>query len=807
MVFFNRSISRPVFISIILCLSLCFSSYAQYTRVTIKVVNPKREAVPYASVSIRSFKDTTQSQQSIADSTGVSKFELLADQQYSVSITSTNYIPLQKGIVVRKDHTSFLFVQQPAAKSLQEVVVTSNRPVMRQEDDKTIVDPENLASSSTNAYEILEKTPGLFVDQDGNVYLTSTTPATIYINGREQKMNASDIATMLKNLPPNSIASIEILRTPSAKYDASGSGGIVNIVLKKGVKPGLTGSITIGGNQGSYGSKLIGINLNNNNGKVTTYLNMQYGHRNYSEEIRTDRLFATDTLLSQDAFSLYPTNNYYLGFGISAELGKKWELSYDSRINYSTFINTTSNFSKIYKVSTNGLLTNNTTEVTNNGNGSTISQGVNAKYKIDSLGSEWTTDLSYNYSPGTSDQSFVTTFYTPVISPIAGDGKTTTALNSVALQSNLTYKLPKKVTLETGIKSSYVYFTNIADYFRGTGSNRLKDVGRSSSYNYKEMINAAYVQASKTLSGITFKLGTRLENTNMTGKQSIPSDTSFSIHRTDLFPYVYISRSLFKIMKYQLTAYLVYRRTISRPGYQLLNPSQRYVDQYLFETGNPSLRPQFTQNYEANVSVDERPIIALGVNDTKDIFTNVVYQADSSHAIAYRTYDNLGSNKEIYFRAIGAIPPGGKYFIFAGIQYNHNFYQGFYEGKPLSFEKGSWSIFTYQTLKITPTTQCVLNGFARFNGQLQFYELSSFGALNFSVNQQLMKKKVTLSASISDIFLTNNNDFTLNQGNVKASGYRRGDTRRVGLNLRYNFGIKKKQDSDLFNLESPEKSN
>src|SRR5215217_5824692 len=102
---------------------------------------------------------------------------------------------------------------------------------------------------------MLEKTPGLFVDQDGNIYLSSTTPATVYINGREQKMSAADMATLLKNLPPTAIASIEILRTPSAKYDASGSGGIVNIILKKGVKIGLTGSVTTGLNQGKYGNQ------------------------------------------------------------------------------------------------------------------------------------------------------------------------------------------------------------------------------------------------------------------------------------------------------------------------------------------------------------------------------------------------------------------------------------------------------------------------------------------------------------------------------------------------------------------------
>ena len=167
--------------------------------------------------------------------------------------------------------------------------------------------------------KFLEKTPGLFVDQDGNVYLSSTTPAKIYINGREQKMSTADIATMLKSLPPNSIASIEILRTPSAKYDASGGGGIVNVVLKKGVRIGFTGSVNAGMNQGVYGNQFVGLNLNNSSGKLNTYINLQYSRRNTYDQIKTDRLFAADSILSQDAFTSLPGQQflYRFWFGLS----------------------------------------------------------------------------------------------------------------------------------------------------------------------------------------------------------------------------------------------------------------------------------------------------------------------------------------------------------------------------------------------------------------------------------------------------------------------------------------------------------
>ena len=257
-----------------------------------------------------------------------------------------------------------------------------------------------------------------------------------------------------------------------------------------------------------------------------------------------------------------------------------------------------------------------------------------------------------------------------------------------------------------------------------------------------------------------------------------------------------------KIASFDLRGFLIYRRTISRPAYEYLNPSPRYIDPYLYESGNPSLRPQFTQTYEANISVDERPVFAFGVNETKDIFNQVVYQADTNRSQAFRTYDNLGKNKETFFRVMGAIPPGGKYFFVAGAQYNHNFYQGTYETKPLSFKRGSWRFFTYHNFKATPTTNIFLNGFLMTNGQLQFYEISTFGQLNMGISQQLLDKKLTVNLSLQDLFYTNKNEFVLTQGSVNATGMRQSDTRRFGLFLRYNFGIRKKEEQQMPNMDA-----
>lgn len=254
---------------LLFCFAILIASHqsnAQETTVRLKIAGPKNEPVPFATVNTISVSDTNIQQKKVSDSVGLVSFQLQQGRPYLVRISSVNYKPFEKSIIVKGDN-SFSFTLQPSANSLGNVVITATKPIMRQEDDKTIVDPEPIAAASTNSFEILEKTPGLFVDQDGNIYLSSMSPAAIYINGRQMKMSTADIATMLKNLPPTAILRIEILRTPSAKYDASGSGGIVNIVLKKGVKPGLTGSISAGMQQGTYGNHFAGLNLNNNTEK------------------------------------------------------------------------------------------------------------------------------------------------------------------------------------------------------------------------------------------------------------------------------------------------------------------------------------------------------------------------------------------------------------------------------------------------------------------------------------------------------------------------------------------------------------
>jgi len=789
---------------LLLFLSFTLISIAQQQSILIKVVDAKYNPVGFANISIVNKIDSTKITKTVTDSIGISKINIVAKTNYTIKVSAIGYKKYSKDYFIN-DQSSIAIKLTEDPTQLNEVVVKSTKALIRQEDDKSVVDPEPLAASSTNAYETVEKVPGVFIDQDGNIYLNGLSPAGVQINGRDLKMSAADIAILLKSLPPNAIQKIELIRTPSAKYDASGGGGLVNIILMKGVKIGINGSVNTGFSQGEYGNQYIGFNLNNNNDKLSSYVNAQYNNGNDYSITNTDRILSIDSVLRQEARAVKPNHSVNLGYGFGKTIKEKWELNYDGRMSQNKFDNTTNSLSFLRQLSINQNTGNLQSYVNNKGSNSFMNQSFRVKLKLDTVGGEWVNDVSFNFSKSSTDQNYSNLLLAKNTST-GGEGDFGNDRNFFTYQSDIRKKI-RGINIESGVKTSVLNFNNNSNYTKNLAGLISPDPFRTSKFHYTEQINAAYLQGSKTWGPVVLKVGSRLEQTIMKGQQFIPKDTTFSINRTDAFPYVYLSRKIMMIMNYELRGFLVYRKTISRPSYDYLNPFAKYIDPFLYEVGNPNLKPQFTSNYEANISVDDKPLFAYGVNETTDIFTNVVYQSPTNKQVSYRTYDNLGKSRETYFRIIGVIPPGKKFFAVLGTQYNRNNYNGFYEGKPIMFNRGTWSVFTFQSFKLDGLSTMTLNGFWRFKGQQQFYELSDFGTLNATINRQFLKKKLTITASYNDFLYTNKNNFVLKQGSQNAVGYRAIDSRRVGLSLRYNFGIKPKENKmDMLDQGSTERN-
>lgn len=775
-----------------ICIIIAFSNLSMGQTVTVKVKDTSNTGLIGAQVRLTRWQDSAKFS-NVTDKSGIAVLTGVLNGHYNLRISYVGYRTLKDTITVTYSHRTFEFRLKDNSILIGETVIEAKRPLMRQEEDKIIIDPLPLVSTSTNALEVLEKTPGIYVDQDGGVYITGTMPASIYINGREQKMSTEDITTLLRSLPPGSIEKIEVMRTPSTKYDAETSGGIINIILKKGVKLGQSGSISAGMNQGVYGNRFAGFNLNHSTGKSTSYLNVNYNHNDLLEQINSIRSLTPDTILHQSSHSRQHSEQGYIGYGISYDAAKKTNISYDGRINMS-FPKSTPKSANSVNDMENLLLTENDSTA-NSSTFVSLQQDFGIVRKFDTLGSEWETKLSYSFNSNNSSQNYLTNYTSPIYAQVQGNGNNKQNRHYVVFQSDLTYQLPKKIKLETGIKSSFQDYNSKSDYFNNQSGTMENDTQRTNSFNYIENINAAYAQASRTFGKwFTLKLGGRMEHTYMKGHQTIPSDTSFLINRVDWFPYVYLSRRIIKIMGIELQGYMIFRRTITRPGYDNLNPYIKYDDQFTYETGNPALKPQFTDNYEANISHDDMPIFAVGQNYTTDIFSSVVYKDKTHDNIEVRTYDNLGKDKETYLRAMVGIPPGGKYFFALGAQYNMNEFNGVYENQNLNLKRSSWRFFTFHSLNIFKNTKITVFGFMMVNGLQNFYTLKNFGVLNVGLTQTLLKKKLTITLNGRDILRTMVVHFQLNEGSIFVSGDRYTDNQRFGINIRYNFGMKKKEE-------------
>lgn len=760
----------------------------------IKIQDGEKEPLPGAVVQLAlpSMEKIIQA----ADNAGIVSVSNLNPGKYGLKITFVGFQPLDTVITVKSGRNEYVFVLSEESFAISEIVVSARRPMIKQEEDKMIIDIESVASISTNTLEVLESTPGLIVDQDGGIYLSSATPAMILINGREQKMSGQDIMTLLRSLPPGSVLRIEVMRTPSAKYSASSSGGIVNIILKKGMKIGRFGSIRTGMNQGRFGNRFAGFSINNSGEYSTGYLNMELSHNDMLEELNSTRLLRPDTTLYQSSETRRQAQQGYIGYGVGFDAGKKMSLNYDGRLNGSLPRSSSVN-SNIIKTAEGIKVSETVNNINNKSSFINLRQEFGALYRIDTAGSEIDTRFSYGYNRSYNSQNYSTSFLVPSTSVILGDGQNEQQRHFLQLQSDFAYRLPYEIKFEAGYSGTYQNYFSNTRYYITSGDIRNEDLSRTGRYRYREHISSLYIQVSRELLWrILLKSGIRMEHTFMEGLQKIPMDTSFVVRRADWFPYLYLSRPVVTVAGFEVRAYAIYRRTIARPGYENLNPSVRYVDQFFYETGNPGLKPQFTTNMELNISVDDLPVFAWGINKTENIFSSVVYRDSRNMNIAVRTYDNLGKNRETYFRIAVGIPPTNIYFFYAGAQYNRNIYDGFYEGAPLSFDRGSWRFFTYHSLNLTRQTRLTMNGYIITKGQMNLYEINTFGQLNFGLNQTFFNRKLSLTLSARDILCTMVNEFSLQQGNINTTGKRYSDTRRFGINIIWNFGIPEKKEKE-----------
>ena len=752
-----------------------------------------------ATVSLLRAKDSVAVKFSVADKAGVYVFENIADGKYLLSATIVGHqkawskiievIPQQQ--VVQVPAISLI----PVSKNLADVTVTAKRPLIEQRIDRTIVNVDaSITNIGTSALDVLEKSPGVSVDRDGNISLKGKEGVLVMVDGRPTQLSGADLANLLRSMNSNQLDQIEIMTNPPARYDAAGTSGIINIKTKKAITAGFNGSANLAYSQGKYPKTNEGFNFNYRNAKVNLYSNVSHNYQKRFATLNIDRnIFnsnstAIDKIFNQEANRLSKGNSYSLKAGVDFFANKKTTFGAVVNINSRQMLSDNPNITNISNASKE--LESVTKAMVNNENDwNSLSTNLNFRSVLDKKGKEITSDIDFVRHRSDNDL-FMVNSYTDAAGNATSKADTLTGLlpqkiDVYSARVDYLHPLKKDVKFEAGVKSSVVRTDNNARYDSIQYGSTIPDLNRSNHFVYEENINAAYVNLSTPLSKkISAQFGLRLENTNAKGRQRSTGD-NFDRHYTQLFPTAYFQYKANDKNNFAAN----FGRRVSRPSYQSLNPFIRFIDRYSYSQGNPGLKPSVSNNVELSHTWKNQITTTLNYTRVKDMIQEVIQQKGEE---AYNMPDNVASLNQFGI-AVSANTTINKWWTSSiNINVYNDHYKGVVGTTPIDLAATSFVFNGTQQFKLTKSLTAELNGKYR-NGWLEgVIRVQPVGFIGAGISQQILKNKGMLRLTARDIFYTQKIKGRSKYGNVDFELRQVSETQLVTIGFTYNFSKGKK---------------
>ncbi|HEY5370529.1 MAG TPA: TonB-dependent receptor [Hanamia sp.] len=779
-----------------------FKIYAQHSEAIIKgkiEYSADSKNADVATVSLYRLPDSSLVKISLSDKEGNFEFNRILPGRYFLLATSTGYSgTYSAAISIRRGDTVTVGVLQlnETIKILKGVTVALNKPFVERKIDRTIINVDaSITNAGTTALEVLEKAPGVSVDKDGNVSLKGKSGVMIMLDGRPTYLSADQLSTLLKNMPSSNIDQIEIMTNPSAKYDATGNAGIINIKTKKNKMKGLNGNISTSLLQSKYTQTNNSLNLNYRTGKVNFFGNYGYSYRKRYQETHIIRKFRDSS--SKEIETIFDQNNlatnswqvHNLKAGMDFYANKKTTLG----VVFSGFLNPSDDLSRNQTNLNDGK--NKTDSIviadnTNTGKSNNFSANFNMQHVFDSSGKEFTVDLDYLKYDQITNQALANNYYYPDFSHRAPSSQLIGTLPSdvhiYSAKTDFTFPLKHNAKIETGLKSSYVTTDNDALYQDSTSAGYVTDNGKTNHFIYKENINAAYFNYNKQIKKWGIQAGLRAENTNADGNQlgnSTRPDSSFTKNYVDLFPTVFVSYQANKENTFSAN----YGRRIDRPDYEDLNPFYYFLDEYTYEVGNTLLQPQYTDNIE--ITHTYKGFLSTTINYSKihNVFTDVLKQITSERK-TFQTKENL-SSKDNYGLAISANFPVTSFWntnLYADV--NHDIYYGVIDDGVLNVANTSFLFNMNNQLKFKKGWSAELSGFYRSKAIEGQIVINPLWRMDAGLQKSVLKNKGTLKASVRDIFNSQNFTGRVNYQDIDVYIQNINNNRTFSLTFLYRFG-------------------
>ncbi|MES2702591.1 MAG: outer membrane beta-barrel protein [Bacteroidota bacterium] len=781
---------KIVWCGLVLLLQLVIISSLTAATISGKVVNAAGSPIVAANVVLLNESNTLIKTEV---TTGEGQFELLsvANGEYYIIIIATGYKPdtIKSFSITGEDVALPPRTLSETGKSLKEVTIQAQKPLIEIHADKLVVNVENsIVNTGASVFEVLGRSPGVLIDQSENINLKGKPGVMVMMNGKRMPVSGADLANILKGTPSSSIEKIEIITNPGARYDAAGSGGIINIVTKKDKRIGLNGTLNATYSQGVYRKGNAGCNLNYRDKKLNVNLNYNYSDRHgFSDLDITREFYANDVLrtkYTQQNHLFFPVQNHTGGVALDYNLTSKTTAGVSANFNSSHFTPKGFNTSRVDSGATYTFFT-----TANNSKDNWNNYALNAyvKHTFDTTGRELSADIDYAQYWNQTYQVF-TNKYTDrdgrSLIPdyiLYGDLRGKTEIRSVKV--DYTHPFKNGLRIDAGIKASYVTADNKPSFYDRSSGNDILDTAKSNHFLYTENINAGYINASEDIGKWSLQLGLRGEQTIAHGHQLITGD-KFNRNYFQLFPSLAVQRHISD--KHDLGITL--SRRIDRPDYRQLNPFKYFLDPTNYRTGNPYLNPTLTYSAELSHTLKKRFITTLTTSIASNVITETL-EADAVYPnISKQTDKNLAS---MYYYGISCAYPI-QITKWWSNTVNGNAYYSFYSGSlsntTLRRGRPAFDINTTNSFTLPKGFSAELSFYYQSRMYWGFYDLIPVYNLNAGIQKSLLNKKATIKVSYTDILWSNRPGATIVFNNFTEVWKATRDSRIVNLSFIYRIG-------------------
>lgn len=772
---------------LVFCLSI--TSYAQDLTISGNVVDDANQPILFANAIMYTSDQTQVVSGASTNENGQFSINNLTSGEYVLKISFLGFETETKNITLANDVNLDTIILKTLPETLGEVTVNAKKPTLTKQADRMIFNVANTALVEGTMLEVLKSTPGVLV-LDDNILVKNSSP-TIYINDKKVNLSASELAMLLNASSANAVQKIEVITSPSAKYDAS-SGVVLQIVMSKNLIMGYRGSVTTHYTQGVYPRYDGGLNQFYKTDKINVNLNYSYNHNkinrhnldeiNYQENNTATEFWRTDL----DRNTTSKTHNANLNFDYYINDNNTLSLSsnvlylpyFDYQTNGSTFVN------DLQGLDDYNFNSYNSSEDDKYNIGTDLDYKLNLKNGAKFLANAHYTTYDFNRRQHVNSDYF----FQNNASNFSTAFNTRNNQSTDILSLKLDYELPINDTsnMSFGIKTSNVNTDSDIVQFdidQATG-NQVLNTANTNAFSYDESVYAGYLNYDKSWDKWSMSAGLRLEHTNLEGF-SPATNLSQTQDYLELFPTLNVTWQAFE----KANLYVSYKRYIQRPNYTDLNPFNFFLNDNIVVTGNPNLQPSFTTYSTIGTSINNTFTIEAFYKTVSNQINELPIQDNANNFLIYSP-TNIQNVREYGLDFMADLYISNKYSVFLLTSlFNHDFDIDF-NNQTSNFNQ--WSNYSeiYAGFNMLKDNSLSVNlSVAYYSQFLQGTLLGeSITYSNLSLSKKALKNKAVISLMFADLFNQQDLGARSKFANQNNYSYHNIDNRYVKLGFSYKFG-------------------